>query len=115
MLLHCCLVCARAAVASAYEPIADSRIPSPKSPIKLDPAAQSSRKLLQDAATTQATYRTQRKSKPDVMWGGFLVTPPTTRKLMQQDAAKTVAGNSLTNTNNAEVLWSGYVVTTPYW
>lgn len=64
-----------AAVASAYDPLADNKVPSPKSPVKPNPTL-SSRKLLQQAAMTVSGNTMSNTDKPGLLWGGYVVTTP---------------------------------------
>lgn len=65
-----------AAVASAYEPIADSKLPSPKSPVKPEPTLSSRKLLQQQAAKTMSGNTMTNTNKPNVLWGGYVITPP---------------------------------------
>lgn len=61
------------AVASAYEPIADNKVPTAKAAAKLG-ATPLNRKLLQRSAAASTNMPSADQPKP--MWGGYLVTPP---------------------------------------
>lgn len=62
---------ALAAVASAYDPIADNKVPSPKEAHKTSYGA--ARRLKQQLAANSVVNG---PTKPKVLWGGYVVTPP---------------------------------------
>lgn len=63
-------VAVSAAVASAYDPIADNKVPSAKEAQKTSYGT--ARRLKQQLAANTAMAST----KPKVLWGGYVVTPP---------------------------------------